>query len=223
MSSSSLTGQRVVLFGAILLAYALAILYLLWRRHGGSLLRLTWVPAGLFAVFAPLDALVTLQGTWNFPWQEAEPTMRAFLLWQGWRGVCIGFVAWILGGVLFVDALEAPRLRLNYRGRTLVGWLQIYTLYALAMGDLDGLLSWTQLPTGLSRLFSAVAEMSNHWLPWSIGGAGLGYLVGPSLFFGALCTVTHIGVKALARSAALRARFIGVSWTSALGWRLRSS
>ncbi|HEV8194257.1 MAG TPA: hypothetical protein VGP82_22635 [Ktedonobacterales bacterium] len=128
MGSSGITRQRLVLFGVILLAYALAALYLRWRRHGSSLLRLAWVPAVLFAVFAPLDALVTLQGTWNLPWKEAEPTMRALLPWEGWRGVCLGFAAWVLGSAIVVDALESPRLRLNYHGRTLVGWLQLYTL-----------------------------------------------------------------------------------------------
>lgn len=201
MGSSDTTGPRIVLFVGIALAYALVILYLRWRRHSGSLLRLAWAPALLFGVFALLDALVTLQGTWNLPWNEAEPTLRALLLWEGWRGVCIGFVVWILGSAIFVDALESPRLRLSYRSRTFVGWLQLYTLYALAMGDLDGMLSWTHQPTGLYQLFSAVATSFNHWLPWSVGGAGLGYLVGPSLCFGAMCTAIHISVVRLAQPA----------------------
>ncbi len=208
MGNSSITGQRIVLFVAIFLAYVLAVLYLRWRQHGGSLLRLVWAPAALFGVFAPLDALVTLQGTWNLPWEEAEPTMRALLLWEGWRGVCLGFAAWILGGALFVDALESPRLRLRARGGTLVGWLQLYILYALAMGDLDGLLSWTHQPAALYQLFSSVATQCNHWLPWTIGGSGLGYLVGPSLFFGALCTGVHIAVTALAHPTAGASRVV---------------
>lgn len=204
-------GQQIVLFGAILLAYIVAVLYLRWRRHGISLLRLAWAPAALFAVFLPLDASVTLQGAWNLPWKEAEPTMRAFLLWQGWRGACIGFFAWILGSALCVDALEASRLRLGSRGGALVGWLQIYILYALAMGDLDGLLSWTRHPDGLFDLFSTVATLSNQVLPWSIGGAGIGYLVGPSLFFSAICAVAHVGVVAMARAVDLRSRLNSAS------------
>jgi len=133
--------------------------------------------------------------------------MRALLLWEGWRGVCLGFAAWILGSAIFVDALESPRLRLRHRSRTLVGWLQIYTLYALALGDLDGMLSWTQQPTGLYQVFSAIATLFNTLLPWSVGGTGLGYLVGPSLFFGAICTALHFGIVARARPIDLRSRF----------------
>ncbi|HEV8194258.1 MAG TPA: hypothetical protein VGP82_22640 [Ktedonobacterales bacterium] len=78
------------------------------------------------------------------------------------------------------------------------------------MGDLDGLLSWTHLPTGLHLLFSAVAALFNQWLPWSIGGSGLGYLIGPSLFFGALCTVAPVSIMAMMQPFTAAPRFVVV-------------
>jgi len=43
-SNTSITYQRIVLFGALFLAYVLAALYVRWRHHSASLLRLAWAP-----------------------------------------------------------------------------------------------------------------------------------------------------------------------------------
>src|SRR6266542_2717402 len=85
---STLIFPQIILLCSILLAIVLGLLYLRRRGHLQSL-QLIWFPLLGFAIFGICDALVTLEGTWQSPWREANPSMRAFLLWGGWWGQCL--------------------------------------------------------------------------------------------------------------------------------------
>src|SRR5262245_34694154 len=103
--SSTLLLQQIVVLCSILLAIVVGLLFLHLRGHLQSL-RSIWVPLLGFAIFGICDALVTLQGTWQSPWREANPSMRAFLQWAGWQGQCLGSALWILAWTLVLDVLE---------------------------------------------------------------------------------------------------------------------
>jgi hypothetical protein len=194
--SRAILGQQLVLLLTIGLAIGLAIVYLRWRSHL-DLLRALWLPATLFAIFGTLDALVTMAGTWNGPWREANPTMRAFLLWAGWWGQCVGSFLWVIGWTLVVDGLESLRQRLGGRGASIARGMQLLALYGLAAGHISGFLSWIFL----ARL-PAVAEVFfglYQRIPWLDAISPFSYPLYLGLSFGGLCTLLHVGILALRR------------------------
>jgi hypothetical protein len=191
MRTDGLAGEQVTLVCALLLAFGVALLYL-HRRGRQALLRSLWVPAlGVVALSMP-DALVTLQGTWAAPTNEANPFVAVFLRWLGWRGLCLAFPLWILGWTLFLDALESWRQRLSLRRAHWIGQLQLFTVYALAMGHLDGLSSWTHVPALFYHASNAVVSLLLQHGPWPLDVFPLGYVLYPSLVFGAACVLAHV-------------------------------
>src|SRR5579884_2511793 len=143
---------ELILLGVISLAVGLVYAYLRARAQL-DLLRRIWLPVLLWAIFGSLDAMVTMVGTWGAPWQEGNPTTRAFLYWNGWVGLVIGTFLYVLFWAAVVTGLDALRRRFMRAGAGRAAWTsilggiaggaQLLTLYALAIGHFFGFLSWT--------------------------------------------------------------------------------
>lgn len=203
----ALLGQELILLGSIVLAMGLIYSYLRWRAQL-DVLRHVWLPALLWATFGPLDALVTIVGTWGDPWREANPLVRAWLLWDGWVGQVIYTFLYVLFWAAVVFALDELRRRLGV-GRLggvsgfvayLLGALQLLILYTLALGHLYGFLSWTPYLQTISP-FIAFFEART---PWLFSDSPLGYLLDFGTAMGAVCTVLHLGIAALLRRMSIR-------------------
>ena len=122
--------------------------------------------------------------------------------WGGWWGQCVATAAWIIGWSLFVDGLGLLGRRLTGRWGTLVSHGPLLTLYALALGHLDGLLSWTDSPACLADLFLAFERFLRGKAAWLTAFSPFGTPLYTGLFFGGICTVLHCGVvSALKRNA----------------------
>ncbi len=190
--------QVVILQSILLLTIGASIGLVVFTLH-----RLGWlgyarpwlVPIALFAVFGSLDAWVTMSGTWNAPWREGNPSIRAFMEWGGWWGQCIATAVWIAGWSLFVVGLGGLARRLPGRWGTLASTGPLLTLYALALGHLDGLLSWTGSPAWLAGLFAAFERFLGEKAAWLVAASPFGMPLYTGLFFGGLCTVLHLGVQ----------------------------
>jgi hypothetical protein len=125
--------------------------------------------------------------------------MRAFLVWGGWWGQCIGSALWILAWTLVLDGLELLRRRSHPRWATLVGWIRLWTVYALAIGHLNGLVSWTSSPGVVATLFRGFYHAWSAKAGWLSALSPFGYPLYSGLFFGGLCAVVHwaiVGVRA---------------------------
>lgn len=196
----SILGQQIVLLLSIAAAIGLAYAYLRWR-HRLSSLRSLWLPLSLFTLFGTLDALVTVRGTWNAPWREGNPAMRAFLVWGGWIGQCVGSAVWIVGWTLVLDGLESLRLRLAGRWAALVGWLRLWTAYALALGHLNGFASWGAVPGAdvATRGFFVFLDWLWAREPGLFAISPFGYPLYAGLFFGGLCALLHAATAAALR------------------------
>jgi hypothetical protein len=183
--------EQIALLLAIALAAGLGIRYLNWRDHLASL-RAIWLPLLGFVVFGVCDALVTLQGTWQAPWREGNPSMRAFLLWAGWWGQCLGSALWILAWALALDGMETLRARISPRGAGLLGALRLWVVYALALGHLNGLVSWTRSPRAIAAIFAWFYAAWRERAAWLGMLSPLGYPLYSGLFFGGLCALAHM-------------------------------
>jgi hypothetical protein len=164
--------RQVILLLTIGVSIGLVVGYLRWRGRL-DYVRPWLIPAALFAVFGSLDAWVTMNGTWNAPWREGNPSIRVFMEWGGWWGQCIATAAWIVGWSLFVDGLGSLGRRLPGRWGTLASYGPLLTLYALALGHLDGLLSWTDSPA------------------WLVVVSPFGMPLYTGLFLGGICALLH--------------------------------
>jgi hypothetical protein len=165
--------------------------YLRWRGHLASL-RAVRLPLLGFVVFGICDALVTLQGTWQSPWREGNPSMRAFLLLAGWLGQCLGSGLWILVWAFALDGMETLRTRLSRRGAATISVLRLWAVYALALGHLNGLVSWTQSPRMVAATFAWFYTAWRTHAAWLSALSPLGYPLYSGLFFGGLCTLAHL-------------------------------
>lgn len=193
-------GDDATLALTILAAFAVSTAYLRYRGHR-ALLHAIWLPAILVLAFCLPDALVTLQGTYTRPWYEANPFTRAFLMSAGWRGLCAAFFLWVLGWALVVDGIEELRIHLpELISASLISKLlratQLYTVYAVAAGHLDGFASWTHAPAMVYIASTGLLVMLQQHAAWSMPVYPLAYLLYPSLVFGAVLTVCHYGVHA---------------------------
>jgi hypothetical protein len=188
--SSTLILQQTVLICSILLAIGLGFGYLHQRGHLQSL-RPACVPLIGFAVFGICDALVTLHGTWQAPWREANPSMRAFLIWCGWWGQCLGSVLWIFAWVLVLDGLESWRSRASKRTAERISWLRLWIVYALALGHLNGFVSWVDRSGPVATLFSLFYRFWSRNIGWIGPLSPFGYPLYSGLFFGGACALAH--------------------------------
>jgi len=201
-----LFSHRVVVLQIILLLTIGASIGLvagyLHRRGRLGYVRPWLIPISLFAVFGSLDAWVTMSGTWNAPWREGNPSIRVFMEWGGWWGQCVATAAWIIGWSLLVDGLGLLGRRLTGPWGTLVSYVPLLTLYALALGHLDGLLSWTGSPAWLAGLFLAFERFLREEVAWLVAFSPFGTPLYTGLFFGGMCALLHSGmVGVLKRSA----------------------
>lgn len=198
MTAGAIPGAQVALVATLSGAFVLAVAYLSWRGHLAPL-RTHWVPALLILTFSVPDGLVTLRGTWGNPFREADPFVRAFLMWAGWRGLCAALIIWILGWTMALDMLESLRLRATGLLGELLSLAQLYTLYALALGHLDGLTSWTHDPAIVYHASSGLLDALQRYVPWTMTVFPLAYVLYPCLFFGAVCTLAHASIAVSAR------------------------
>jgi hypothetical protein len=192
--SRALLGQELILLGPIGLAMGLIYTYLRWRGQL-DLLHRVWLPALLWAIFGPLDALVTIVGTWGAPWAEGNPLLRAFLSWDGWVGQVIYTFVWELFWAAVVSGLEALRRRLGGVWAYLLGAVQLVTLYMLAVGHFFGFLSWTPY---LQPILPLIAFFEEH-VPWLFSDSPMGFLLNWATALGAICTALHLGIAILVR------------------------
>jgi hypothetical protein len=192
-----LAGEQIVLVTSLLAAFCLALAYLRWRGHLG-LLRALYVPAVLLVAFSIPDALLTLGGVGGSAAREANPYVRAFLVWAGWRGLCLAFATWVLGWTLYLDILETLRERLLGRAASALRLVQLYTLYALALGHLDGLSAWTHSPVVIyDASWGLLAALRLH-AAWSMPSFPLAYLLYPALTYALACTLLHAALASMA-------------------------
>ncbi len=199
MDARDLAAEQVALAGTLLVASLASLAYLGWRRHL-AMLRALYLPAILIVVFGVPDALLTLRGNWAVPTREANPFIAAFLRWAGWRGLCLAFALWISGWTLALDGLETLQRRLPGRCGAWVRTAQLYMLYAVALGHLDGLTSWTHAPAAVYRAsWGLLAELREH-AAWSMPIFPLAYLLYPALTYAVLFTLVHGGIAGGARS-----------------------
>jgi hypothetical protein len=204
----ALLGQELILLGAIGLAMGLIYAYLRWRGQLDLLPRV-WLPALLWAIFGPLDALVTIVGTWGDPWAEGNPLVRAWLIWDGWVGQVVYTFLYVLFWAVVVVGLEELRGRVGgIRPDGIGGFLayllgaaQLITLYALAVGHLYGFLSWTPY---LQPIWPLITYFEVH-VPWLFSDSPIGYLLDWGTALGAICTVLHLGIAALLRRMGVQA------------------
>ncbi len=188
--SRALILQEIALVCTILISIGAGCIVLRWRAHL-RVLRAMRVPLAGFALFGLCDVLVTLHGTWHAPWREANPAMRAFLFWGSWWGLCLGSALWIVAWTLVFDWLEA--LRECHPGRaTRIGWLQLWIGYALALGHLNGFVSWTQTPSSIARLFRQFYTLWSGYAGWLGALSPFGYPLYSGLCFGAIATIIHV-------------------------------
>lgn len=152
--------QQLVLLLSIGGAVGAVMAYLRWRKRLASI-RPVLLPAGLFALFGTLDALVTLQGTINAPTNEGNPTIRLFLVWGGWVGQCVGTVLWVWGWAWLADRLGVWRSKTRGWPAGLLGWARLWLLYSLALGHLYGYLSWTDRASPI-----VVLNWELYWFLW---------------------------------------------------------
>jgi hypothetical protein len=195
---------EIVVVLAFPVAFALALAYP-HRRGRLSALRRLWLPALLLGALLLADELVTLRGTWGAPKREADPLLHASLARAGWPGLCLELVLWILVWALFIDGLEALRLRISRLATataTVLRCARFFTICALAMGDLDGLTSWTHTPAFVYRASSGLLAVVYRYAPRAIADFPLAYVLYPALVFGAVCTVAHIGIGHFGRRVA---------------------
>lgn len=177
-------------------------MYLRWRDRLDSA-RFLLIPILFFAFSGTLDALVTMHGTRDAPWRERNDAVRPFLEWGGWWGQCLATAAWIIGWSLFVDGLESLRRRLTGHWAALLNWGRLLTVYALAVGHLDGFLSWTHSPVWLADLFSVVERFLQEKAAWLEPISPFGWPLYIGLLLGGLCALVHLGaVSLLERSGA---------------------
>jgi hypothetical protein len=189
--------RQIILLLTIGASVGLVLGYLHWRGRLGYV-RPWLIPAALFAVFGSLDAWVTMSGTWNAPWREGNPSIRVFMEWGGWWGQCVATAAWIVGWSLFVVGLGTLGRRLPGRWGTLVSYGPLLTLYALALGHLDGLLSWTDSPAWLAGLFLAFERFLREKAAWLAAVSPFGMPLYTGLFLGGICAVLHCWIDGVA-------------------------
>jgi len=188
--SNTLILQQAVLVGSILFAIILSLIYLRRRNHLHAL-QAVRVPLLGFAIFGICDALVTLHGTWQAPWREANPSMRAFLVWGGWRGQCLGSVLWIFAWVLVLDGMESWRDRTSKRTAACISWLRLWIVYALALGHLNGFVSWTDRAEPVAALFGLFYRFWSRNVGWLGPLSPFGYPLYSGLCFGGVCALAH--------------------------------
>ena len=194
----AILGQELVLLGAISLALGLIYAYLRARAQL-DLLRRVALPALLWSVFGPLDALITMVGTWDDPQMEGNPTTRAFLSWAGWLGLVLGTFLYVLFWAAVIVGLEALRQRLAGRvWANILGDAQLLTLYALAIGHFFGFLSWTPY-------FPFWPQMDFLYMhaQWFFASSPLGYDLYIGLALGSICTALHPTLAAILRRRAV--------------------
>jgi hypothetical protein len=197
----ALWGQELILLGAISLAMALIYLYLRWRGRLG-LLRRVWPPALLWAIFGTLDALVSIVGTWGDPWSEANPTVRAWLHWDGWVGQVIYTFLYVLFWAAIVIGLEWPRARLGGVWAHLLGAAQLLILYTLAVEHFFGFLSWTPYIQPIEPLIAMLEARA----PWLFSGPPvLSFVLNYGTVLGSLCVALHLAITTLLRRMGGRA------------------
>lgn len=195
----AILGQELILVGAIGLAIGLVYTYLRLRAQL-DLLRRVWLPALLWAIFGTLDALVTMVGTWGKPWNEGNPTTRAFLYWGAWIGLTLGAFLYVLFWAAVIVGMEKLRQRLDGIWVGVLGAAQLLTLYALAVGHFFGFLSWTSyFPFWPLLDFLYVHDR------WFFTTSPLGYDLYIGLVLGALCTTLHLGIARLLRRMGIQA------------------
>lgn len=189
----AILGQELILVGAIGLSMGLIYTYLR-QRSQLDLLHRVWLPALLWAIFGTLDALVTIVGTWGAPWREANPTLRALLIWNGWVGQVIYTFFYVLFWAAVVIGLEELRRRLGGVWAYLLGAAQLLLLYTLAVGHLSGFLSW---PRYIQAILPLIAFL-NERAPW-LFAVSLDYFSNYALILGTICTALHLSIAALLR------------------------
>lgn len=190
----ALLGQELILLGAIGLALGLIVTYLRQRMQL-SLLRRVWLPTLLWAIFGPLDALVTLVGTWGDPWREANPLVRAWLIWNGWVGQVLYTFLYVLFWAAVILGLEEVRRRVGGVWAFLLGATQLLILYTLAVEHLSGFLSWTPY---LQPIWPLILLLDNR-APWLFADSPVGVFVNYALILGAICTALHLAIAPLLR------------------------
>lgn len=196
----ALLGQELIVFGAIGLALGLIYAYLRGRRQL-DLLRRVWPPTLLWAVFGPLDALVTIVGTWGDPWREANPALRAWLIWDGWVGQVISTFLYVLFWAAVVIGLEEGRRRSGGVWEYPLGAAQILTLYTLAIEHLAGFLSWTPY---LQPIMPLIGWLDGR-APWLFADSPLALFLNFALIVGAFLTAAQLASAALVRGMRMRA------------------
>jgi hypothetical protein len=199
MAHPDIMAEQAALIMALLAAFALSALYLRRRGHLRLLSGACWLPALLIVAFSLPDALATLSGTWNAPSREADPFVGIFLTRAGWRGLCLALMIWILGWTLVLDGLETVRLRLPPRLAPLPRAAQLFLLYALAMGHLDGFSSWTHVPAAFYAASNDLLAVLRQHAAWTMPSYALAYVLYPALVFGALCAAAHALLTARGR------------------------
>lgn len=204
VDTSPTFGQQAILVLALLLAFGLALAFLHHRRHLARL-RPLCLPALLLAAFCIPDAVLTLRGTWADAAREADPFVRAFLAWHGWQGLCAAFVVWVLGWALVIDGLETLRARLPERLGPLAASGELYILYAVALGHLDGLVSWTHAPAVVYRASAGLLAAVARDAPRVVSAFPLAYVLYPALVYGALFAAAHALIAVTGRHLALPA------------------
>ncbi len=192
MVPSNLLVEQVTLLSSLAAAFALALLYLRWRGHLSLLSGWFWLPALLVVGLSVPDALATLAGTWGAPAREADPFLRFFLTWDGWPGLCLALALWMLGWALALDGLETLRLRLSPRAALLPRAGQLYILYALAVGHLDGFAAWTHVPLAFYLASNDLLAVLRSYAAWTMPSFAVAYVLYPSLVYGALCALLHL-------------------------------
>ncbi|HNP73524.1 MAG TPA: hypothetical protein PKK15_20595 [Kouleothrix sp.] len=197
--SSALLPQELALLGCIVAAAGASVAFLRRRGRLGMLRRL-WLPLASFTLFGLADALVTLHGTWQAPWREANPAMRALLLRAGWLGQCLGSALWVLAWALVLSWLEAWRERRPARAAQL-GWLQLWLAYALALGHLNGFVSWAAPRGAIGGAFSAFYRAWSGAAGWLEPISPFGYPLYSGLCFGGVAALAHVLAARLAAAA----------------------
>lgn len=193
----AILGQELTLVGVIGAAMGLIYAFLRLRGHR-SVLRHVWLPALLWAIFGPLDALVTIVGTWGAPWREANPLLRAWLLWDGWVGQVIYTFLYVLIWAALIIGLEELCRRVGGVWVYLLGAAQLLILYRLALEHFYGFLSWTPYNQLAWRFIAFFAAR----MPWLFSDSFVGYVLDFATALAAICVALHLTIAALLRRIA---------------------
>jgi hypothetical protein len=103
-------------------------------------------------------------------------------------------VLWIFAWTLVFDAIETYRERMPKHRPVGAHWLRLWIAYALAIGHLNGFVSWLDSKGGLAFLFLAFHRWWSSAAGWLNPLSPFGYPLYSGICFGGICTLIHLAI-----------------------------